>query len=118
MMEKIEIIDVAPRDGLQSQDKIVDTDAKIELIKKLIDAGIRRMEVVSFVNPKRVPQMADAEELLKRLPAHDDVPFVHRGGRSSYFRSVNAVPNFLIKSIAGAHIDSSIGIERTPEACV
>jgi hydroxymethylglutaryl-CoA lyase len=76
MTEKIEIIDVAPRDGLQSQPKIVDTDTKIELIEKLIDAGIRRMEVVSFVNPKRVPQMADAEELLKRLPVNDDVTYI------------------------------------------
>jgi hydroxymethylglutaryl-CoA lyase len=76
MTEKIEIIDVAPRDGLQSQAKIVDTDTKIELINKLIDAGIKRMEVVSFVNPKRVPQMADADELLRRLPANDDVSYI------------------------------------------
>ena len=45
MTDKVEIIDVAPRDGLQSQAKIVDTQTKITLIEKLIDAGIRRMEV-------------------------------------------------------------------------
>ena len=76
MSEKIEIIDVAPRDGLQSQSVLVDTQTKIKLISNLIDAGIRRMEVVSFVNPKRVPQMADADELLRSLPAHDDVSYI------------------------------------------
>lgn len=76
MSEKIEIVDVAPRDGLQSQPKIVSTDTKVELISRLIEAGIRRMEVVSFVNPKRVPQMADAEELLQRLPVNDDVTYI------------------------------------------
>ena len=55
MPDKIELIDVAPRDGLQSQAKLVSTEVKLELISRLIDSGIRRMEVVSFVNPKRVP---------------------------------------------------------------
>ena len=75
MVEQIEIIDVAPRDGLQSQPKLVDTSTKVELITRLIEAGVRRMEVVSFVNPKRVPQMADAEEVLKLLPKRDDVTY-------------------------------------------
>ncbi len=76
MTNKVEIVDVAPRDGLQSQPKIIDTQSKITLIEKLIDAGVRRIEVVSFVNPKRVPQMADADELLLSLPTHDDVSYI------------------------------------------
>lgn len=76
MTNTIEIIDVAPRDGLQSQPRIVETQAKISLIQRLIDAGIRRMEVVSFVNPKRVPQMADADQLLEALPDRDDVSYI------------------------------------------
>ena len=76
MPDKIELIDVAPRDGLQSQAKLVSTEVKLELISRLIDSGIRRMEVVSFVNPKRVPQMADADELLQRLPVRDDVTYI------------------------------------------
>ncbi|MEY2460244.1 MAG: hydroxymethylglutaryl-CoA lyase, partial [Acidimicrobiaceae bacterium] len=51
---------MAPRDGLQSEDTIVDTATKIELINRAVAAGIRRIEVCSFVNPARVPQMADA----------------------------------------------------------
>ena len=76
MVEQIEIIDVAPRDGLQSQAKLVDTNTKIELVKRLIEAGVGRIEVVSFVNPKRVPQMADAEEVIKLLPKRDDVTYI------------------------------------------
>ena len=72
----VEIIDVAPRDGLQSQPKILDTNTKVEFIQRLIDAGVRRMEVVSFVNPKRVPQMADADELIKLLPKREDVTYI------------------------------------------
>jgi len=76
MVEQIEIIDVAPRDGLQSQPKLVDTNTKVELVTRLIEAGVRRMEVVSFVNPKRVPQMADADEVLKLLPKREDVTYI------------------------------------------
>jgi hydroxymethylglutaryl-CoA lyase len=76
LTDRIEIIDVAPRDGLQSQAEIVDTAVKLELIKRLIDAGVRRMEVASFVNPKRVPQMADVDELIRHLPQRDDVTFI------------------------------------------
>ena len=60
----IEIIDVGPRDGLQNEAEILDIDTKVEFIHRLADAGIRRMEAVSFVSPKRVPQMAEAEEVL------------------------------------------------------
>ena len=76
MADKVEIIDVAPRDGLQSQAELVDTATKLELINRLVDAGVRRMEVASFVNPKRVPQMADVDELIASLPKRDDVTFI------------------------------------------
>ncbi len=76
MSDFIEIVDVSPRDGLQSQPTLLSVDNKLELINRLIDAGIRRMEAVSFVNPKRVPQMADAEEVVRGLPQRDDVTFI------------------------------------------
>ena len=72
----VEIVEVAPRDGLQSEDTILDARTKIELITRAVDAGIRRIEVCSFVNPARVPQMADAEEVLAGLPARDDVTYI------------------------------------------
>ena len=76
MSEHIEIIDVAPRDGLQSQPVLLDTQRKLELIRRLIDAGIRRLEVASFVNPKRVPQMVDAEAVVAGLPQREDVTYI------------------------------------------
>ncbi len=72
----VEIVDVGPRDGIQSQPTLVDTDTKLGFIDRLIEAGVRRIEVASFVNPKRVPQMADADEIVARLPRRDDVKFI------------------------------------------
>jgi hydroxymethylglutaryl-CoA lyase len=76
MSRKIEIVEVGPRDGLQSEPEVIATDVKVELIQRLVDAGLRRIEVASFVNPKRVPQMADAEAVLSKLPARTDVHYV------------------------------------------
>ncbi len=75
-MTKIEIIEVGPRDGLQNQDAILGTPDKLTLIEKLIAAGARRIEAASFVNPKRVPQMADAEGVVAGLPRRDDTTFI------------------------------------------
>jgi hydroxymethylglutaryl-CoA lyase len=62
--KQIEIVEVGPRDGLQSEARILPTEAKLEFVARLVAAGLRRIEVASFVNPKRVPQMADAEAVL------------------------------------------------------
>jgi hydroxymethylglutaryl-CoA lyase len=74
--KKVSIIEVGPRDGLQSEPEILDTETKVEFISRAIDAGIRRMEVTSFVHPKRVPQMADAEAVISALPKRDDVTYI------------------------------------------
>ncbi|MEV0971204.1 hydroxymethylglutaryl-CoA lyase [Microtetraspora glauca] len=73
----IEIIEVGPRDGLQNEPVIVPTAAKVAYIRSLIAAGLRRVEAVSFVHPRRVPQMADAEEVMARVPR---VPGVRYAG--------------------------------------
>ncbi len=74
--QRISIIEVGPRDGLQSEPEILPTETKIEFVRRAIDAGIRRIEVTSFVHPKRVPQMADAEEVIRGLPQRDDVIYI------------------------------------------
>jgi hydroxymethylglutaryl-CoA lyase len=74
MSRPIEIVEVGPRDGLQNEKAILDVDQKLEFIARLEAAGARRMETVSFVNPRRVPQMAGAEEISAALP--------HQSGRS------------------------------------
>lgn len=60
-MTRVEIVEVSPRDGLQNEPQIVATADKVELIRRAVAAGVRRIEVASFVDPRRVPQMADAE---------------------------------------------------------
>ena len=74
--QSINIVEVGPRDGLQSEPEILATQDKVEFITRAIDAGIRRLEVASFVHPKKVPQMADAEALLAALPFTDGVSYI------------------------------------------
>lgn len=64
---RVTIVEVGPRDGLQIERAIVPTTRKIELIKRLAEAGIKCFEISSFVNPQKVPQLADAEELFQEL---------------------------------------------------
>ena len=73
---KINIVEVGPRDGLQSEPEILSTRSKAKFIMRAIEAGIRRLEVASFVHPKKVPQMADAEALLAELPLQKDVSYI------------------------------------------
>ena len=70
MSRKIEIVEVGPRDGLQNEAKTLSEDLRLQFIARLEAAGARRTEVVSFVNPARVPQMAGAETVMAALP-HD-----------------------------------------------
>lgn len=72
----VELVEVGPRDGLQNEALLVSTDDKLELIRRAIDAGMRRIEVTSFVNPRRVPQMADADAVAAQLPDRADVTFI------------------------------------------
>lgn len=74
--EAIEMVEVAPRDGLQNEKALVSTADKLALVKRAIAAGSRRIEVTSFVNPKAVPQMADAEAVCEGLPERDDVTYI------------------------------------------
>jgi hydroxymethylglutaryl-CoA lyase len=72
----IEIVEVGPRDGLQNEATPVSTEQKVELISRLIDAGIRRIEATSFVNPARVPQMQDAEAVMTAVPHDRGVTYI------------------------------------------
>ncbi|WFL76392.1 hydroxymethylglutaryl-CoA lyase [Altererythrobacter arenosus] len=72
----IELVEVGPRDGLQNEPEIVQTDAKIALIEAMIGYGARRLEVASFVHPGRVPQMADAEAVIAGLPDRADTTYI------------------------------------------
>ncbi len=75
-MPMIEMVEVAPRDGLQNEKTQIATADKLALIERAIAAGVRRMEVTSFVNPRAVPQMADAEAVCAGLPERADVTYI------------------------------------------
>ncbi len=74
--EKLELVEVSPRDGLQNEPDIVSTENKLALIEHVIGVGFRRLEAGSFVNPKKVPQMADGDAIFASVPKRDDVTFI------------------------------------------
>jgi hydroxymethylglutaryl-CoA lyase len=74
---RVQIVEVGPRDGLQNEpaQTLVSTAIKLELIGRLADAGLRRIEATAFVSPRRVPQMADHDTLLRSLPRREGVRY-------------------------------------------
>ena len=68
MRDRIELVEVSPRDGIQNEPTVLATADKLELIRRAVGAGARRLEATSFVNPARVPQMADADAVAAALP--------------------------------------------------
>jgi hydroxymethylglutaryl-CoA lyase len=76
MARAVEIVEVGPRDGLQNEKVGVSTADKVALIERSIAAGVRRIEVASFVNPAKVPQMADAEAVVAALPRRAEVTYI------------------------------------------
>ena len=87
--EKVTLIEVGPRDGFQFESRIIPTPVKVDIIGGLVAAGIKHIQVTSFVHPQRVPQMADAESLLQALPVWEWVTLSglvlnHRGLERAY----------------------------------
>ena len=72
---RVTLIEVGPRDGFQFEKQIIPTDMKLKIISEMVNAGLKKIQVTSFVHPAKVPQMADAEELVRRLPAVDDADY-------------------------------------------
>jgi hydroxymethylglutaryl-CoA lyase len=68
MADRVRIYEVGPRDGLQNESAPIPLETKVEFIERLAAAGLREIEATSFVSPKAIPQLADADELLRRLP--------------------------------------------------
>ena len=74
-MERVRIVEVGPRDGLQNEKQDVPTAVKLELIARLAAAGLRDIEATAFVSPKWVPQMADQVEVMRGLPRDSGVNY-------------------------------------------
>ncbi|ANB03951.1 hydroxymethylglutaryl-CoA lyase [Ectothiorhodospira sp. BSL-9] len=71
----VNIVEVGPRDGLQNEPSNIDTNVKLELIHRLVDAGLRQVEATAFVSPRWVPQMADHTQVMAGLPSRPGVRF-------------------------------------------
>ncbi len=74
-MDGVTIVEVSPRDGLQNEQTVLSTAAKVELVTRLVDAGARRVEAVSFAHPRLVPAMADAEDVMAAVPRRPGVSY-------------------------------------------
>jgi hydroxymethylglutaryl-CoA lyase len=72
---KVRIREVGPRDGFQNEPEVIPTDEKVRLIGMLASSGLERLEVTSFVRPDVIPQLADAEEVLRRVDRPKDVAY-------------------------------------------
>lgn len=117
----ITIVEVGPRDGLQSEPEILPTDAKVRFVELAIEAGIRRLEVASFVHPKRVPQMADAEALLDKLPDRDDVSYIglimnERGLDRALATRVNEIGMVVVASDTYNRKNQGVGTDESVAA--
>lgn len=100
MDRSVEIVEVSPRDGLQNEAALLPTTDKVELIERSIAAGVRRIEATSFVHPRLVPQMADAEAVMAGVPRSTDVSFIglalnERGYQRAVASGVDEV-NFVV----------------------
>src|SRR5277367_2602922 len=66
--KKVSVYEVGPRDGLQNEAAKLSVEARVQLIEALVASGERRLEAGSFVSPKWIPQLADTDEVVRRLP--------------------------------------------------
>jgi (R)-citramalyl-CoA lyase len=116
--------EVGPRDGLQNEEQVLPPETRAELVRRLVDAGLRRIEAASFVNPERVPQMAGAEEVAAALDRGDGVVYAglalnERGyerlretGLSEVSFALAATESFSRRN-AGASVEDSIAAAET-----
>jgi hydroxymethylglutaryl-CoA lyase len=127
---RVGIVEVGPRDGLQNEDVVLASSAKVDLIQRLVAAGVRRIETASFVHPGLVPQMADAEAVMARLgPSAPGTSYIglvlnRRGFERALATSVDEI-NFSVaasegfsRSNQGSSIDAAMTAieEMIPEA--
>lgn len=74
--KKVTIVEVGPRDGLQNESKLIDTKDKVILIEKLVESGIKNIEITSFVHPQWTPQLADSFEVATTIKKNDAVNYL------------------------------------------
>ena len=118
MMPAVRIYEVGPRDGLQNEERSVPTEGKLRFIGMLADAGLREIEATSFVSPKAVPQLADADELMRSLDRRPGVRYPvlvpnHRGMDRALAAGADAVAVFTAASDAFTQRNTGMSIEES-----
>ena len=113
--EGVDLVDVGPRDGFQSENRVLSTREKDHVIRGLLDAGLREIQVTSFVNPERLPQLADAEDLLAVLPFREGVSYLALTLNAKGVKRALATPVHRIEvslSLSDAHSRRNTGMSR------
>ena len=115
---KVRIVEVGPRDGLQNEPESVSLEAKVAFIERLADAGAPIIEVGSFVRPDRVPQMADTEDVIRRLAPWPGVTYValvpnFRGLERALASGVRAIAVFTAASEVFAQANIGMTIDES-----
>jgi len=115
---KVRIVEVGPRDGLQNEQKTVPTEKKAEFIKLLVGSGLRDIEVASFVHPKWVPQLSDAEDLVRRLEFSPEIRFSAlvpnlRGLERAIAAGLRRIAVFTAASETFNHKNINMGIQES-----
>lgn len=116
---KVTICEVGPRDGLQMEKTVLSTEQKVELIERMVEAGAKVLEIGSFVHPKAVPQMADTDEVVKRLKKYDGVEY--RGltmNLRGVQRALDCGLNKVKLTASASRTHSMKNMNRTPEEVV
>ena len=117
-MPSVEIVEVSPRDGLQSETARLTTAEKVDLIGLATAAGAHRVEAASFVNPMRVPQMADAEEVMRLLPRLAGVSYIglalnERGAERAVAAACDEVNFVVVASETFSQRNQGAGVAET-----
>ena len=106
--KKVTICEVGPRDGLQNEKQMLMVDQKIDLIEGMVDAGVKVIEIGSFVHPKAIPQMADTDEMGKRLPRREGVEY----------RSLVANLKGVERSLAAGVVKAKLTVSASESHCL
>jgi len=120
MSEKLRIVEVGPRDGLQNETKPVPLEIKKEFIRKLLKAGVKEFEAGAFVRPDKIPQMADSEKVLSGIQLYGATPFFlvpnEKGLERALASGVRAIALFtgasetFVQKNIGMSIDESLKV--------
>src|SRR5579875_34299 len=116
MSDRIILCDVAPRDGIQNEKVMLSSEQKLELIRRLADSGLRWIEVASFASPKWVPQMADAEVVLRAALKLPEIrPIVLVLNDRGYDRAVQAGARYVRLVVASTDTMNQKNANALPE---